>query len=54
MSIPGPLLVGVLYQHTGGWTWPLLLMAGLLLPQMTVGWLAGRDRTIEREAGVGD
>ncbi|MGQ4515827.1 CynX/NimT family MFS transporter [Streptomyces sp. DW26H14] len=54
ISIPGPLLVGVLYQHTGGWTWPLALMAGLLLPQMAVGWLAGRDRTIESEAGVGD
>ncbi|MEW2549371.1 MFS transporter [Streptomyces sp. NPDC047002] len=53
LSIPGPLLVGVLYQHTGGWTWPLALMAGLLLPQMAVGWLAGRDRTIEREARVG-
>ncbi|MBP0460392.1 MFS transporter [Streptomyces bomunensis] len=54
ISIPGPLLVGVLYQHSGGWTWPLALMGGLLLPQMAVGWFAGRDRTIEREAGVGD
>ncbi|WP_234434382.1 CynX/NimT family MFS transporter [Streptomyces sp. NRRL F-5126] len=54
ISIPGPLLVGVLYQHSGGWTWPLALMGGLLVPQMVVGWFAGRDRTIEREAGVGD
>ncbi|GAA3739295.1 CynX/NimT family MFS transporter [Streptomyces tremellae] len=53
LSIPGPLLVGVLYQHTGGWTWPLALMAALLLPQMAVGWSAGRDRTIEQETGVG-
>ncbi|MEV6396315.1 MFS transporter [Streptomyces sp. NPDC051907] len=49
ISIPGPLLVGVLYQHSGGWDLPLALMAGLLLPQMAVGVLAGRDRTVEDE-----
>ena len=27
LSIPGPLLVGALYQHTGGWTAPLALIA---------------------------
>ncbi|QXE39462.1 MFS transporter [Streptomyces sp. GMY02] len=54
ISIPGPLLVGVLYQHTGGWELPIALMAGFLLPQMAAGVIAGRDRTIEEEAGVGD
>ena len=49
VSIPGPLLVGVLYQHSGGWDLPLALMAGLLIPQMIVGSLAGRDRTVEDE-----
>ncbi|MER5886309.1 MFS transporter [Streptomyces sp. NPDC001941] len=49
LSIPGPLLVGVLYGATGGWGVPLLLMAGLMLPQIVVGSLAGRDRTIEDE-----
>ncbi|MFG2331452.1 CynX/NimT family MFS transporter [Streptomyces sp. NPDC048604] len=49
ISIPGPLLVGVLYQHSGGWDLPLALMAGLLVPQMVVGVLAGRDRTVEDE-----
>ncbi|GGT66567.1 CynX/NimT family MFS transporter [Streptomyces lateritius] len=49
ISIPGPLLVGVLYQHSGGWGLPIALMAGLLLPQMAVGVLAGRDRTVEDE-----
>lgn len=52
LSIPGPLLVGVLYQHSGGWELPLALMAGLMLPQIAVGSLAGRDRTIEDEAGM--
>ncbi|MGW3954007.1 CynX/NimT family MFS transporter [Streptomyces sp. NPDC004752] len=50
ISIPGPLLVGVLYQHSGGWGLPIALMAGLMVPQMAVGILAGRDRTVEDEA----
>ncbi|MGW1784179.1 MFS transporter [Streptomyces sp. NPDC002143] len=50
ISIPGPLLVGVLYQHSGGWGLPLALMAALLVPQTVVGVLAGRDRTVEEEA----
>ncbi|MEU4174648.1 CynX/NimT family MFS transporter [Streptomyces sp. NPDC026589] len=49
LSIPGPLLVGVLYQHSGGWGLPIALMAGLMIPQMAAGILAGRDRTIEDE-----
>ncbi|MBM7438167.1 MFS transporter [Streptomyces sp. HB132] len=49
LSIPGPLLVGVLYQHSGGWGLPLALMACLLVPQTVAGMLAGRDRTIEDE-----
>ncbi|MFB7918309.1 CynX/NimT family MFS transporter [Streptomyces sp. NPDC056061] len=49
ISIPGPLLVGVLYQHSGGWGLPIALMAGLMVPQMAAGFLAGRDRTIEDE-----
>ncbi|MFF4451934.1 CynX/NimT family MFS transporter [Streptomyces goshikiensis] len=54
ISIPGPLLIGTLYQHSGGWDLPLALMAGLLVPQIALGVLAGRDRTIEDECGVRD
>lgn len=50
ISIPGPLLVGVLNQSSGGWGLPIALMSGLMIPQMVVGWLAGRDRTVEAEA----
>ncbi|MEU3607381.1 MFS transporter [Streptomyces sp. NPDC035033] len=50
ISIPGPLLVGVLYQHSGGWGVPIALMGGLMIPQMIVGTLAGRDRTVEDES----
>ncbi|MEU0398204.1 MFS transporter [Streptomyces sp. NPDC006208] len=49
IAIPGPLLVGVLYQHSGGWELPIGLMAALIVPQIAVGILAGRDRTVEDE-----
>ncbi|CAL9561261.1 putative transporter YycB [Streptomyces sp. enrichment culture] len=51
ISIPGPLLVGVLYQHSGGWGLPIALMTALMVPQVAAGVLAGRDRTVEDEAG---
>ncbi|MFI6350866.1 CynX/NimT family MFS transporter [Streptomyces sp. NPDC050560] len=49
ISIPGPLLVGVLYQQSGGWTLPILLMGALMVPQIGFGVLAGRGRTVEDE-----
>lgn len=52
ISIPGPLLVGVLYQSSGGWALPIALMAGLMVPQILVGVLAGRNRTIESECAL--
>ncbi len=52
LSIPGPLLVGVLYQHTGGWDVPIVLMGALLVPQILFGVLAGRQRIIEDECAV--
>ncbi|MFI0236978.1 CynX/NimT family MFS transporter [Streptomyces sp. NPDC016845] len=52
ISIPGPLLVGVLYQSSGGWGVPIALMAALMVPQIVVGVLAGRNRTVEDEAAA--
>ncbi|MDG4532520.1 MFS transporter [Streptomyces sp. AV19] len=49
LSIPGPLLVGRLYQATGGWELPIALLAALTVPQAVAGLLAGRDRSIEDE-----
>ncbi|MER7171147.1 CynX/NimT family MFS transporter [Streptomyces mesophilus] len=49
LSIPGPLLVGVLYQHSGGWEAPIVLMGALLVPQILFGVMAGRQRTVEDE-----
>jgi CP family cyanate transporter-like MFS transporter len=41
--------VGVLYQSSGGWGLPIALMTALMIPQMVVGVLAGRDRRVEDE-----
>ncbi|MFJ4984903.1 CynX/NimT family MFS transporter [Streptomyces sp. NPDC088732] len=49
ISIPGPILVGVLYQHSGGWDLPVAFMLALLLPQIAAGLMAGRDRSVEDE-----
>ena len=46
ISVPGPIVVGALYDHTGSWQIPLALMAFLTVPQMVAGALAGRDRQI--------
>ncbi|MCX2971296.1 MULTISPECIES: CynX/NimT family MFS transporter [Streptomyces] len=47
ISIPGPLLVGVLHGLSGDWRAPLALLATLMAVQIGVGVLAGRDRCVE-------
>ena len=49
IAVPGPLLIGVLYQHSGGWDVPLSVMTGLMVGQIALGVLAGRDRVVEDE-----
>ncbi|GIH59830.1 MFS transporter [Microbispora siamensis] len=44
LSVPGPILVGALYQHTGGWRGPLAFVVCLMVPQIAAGYFAGRDR----------
>ncbi|WP_422070761.1 hypothetical protein [Streptomyces hoynatensis] len=46
LSVPGPVLVGALYEHADGWRPPLALMAALMVAQLAAGHLAGRDRRI--------
>ncbi|WP_067505748.1 MFS transporter [Actinoplanes sp. TFC3] len=46
LSIPGPIIVGALYDRNGDWHLPLALMTALMIPQMIAGWFAGRDRRI--------
>lgn len=50
ITIPGPVLVGALYQHSGGWGLPIVLMLVLLVPQTVAGWIAGRARFVEDDA----
>ncbi|WTJ94764.1 MFS transporter [Streptomyces sp. NBC_01537] len=47
IAFPGPILVGALYQHSGGWGLPIGLMVAILLPQTVAGVLAGRSRFVE-------
>jgi CP family cyanate transporter-like MFS transporter len=46
IAIPGPIVVGALYERNGGWEVPLAVMALMMVPQMIAGFLAGRDRRI--------
>ncbi|WP_374106657.1 CynX/NimT family MFS transporter [Kitasatospora aureofaciens] len=50
ISIPGPILIGRIYQVTGEWYWPLGFLALLLVPQMLFGLRAAMARHIEDEA----
>ncbi|SBT50569.1 MFS transporter [Micromonospora auratinigra] len=45
----GPLLVGVLYEATGGWTAPLGFLVAALAVQTTAGMVIARPRYIEDE-----
>ncbi|XVU23811.1 CynX/NimT family MFS transporter [Actinoplanes sp. CA-054009] len=45
-AIPGPILVGVLHDHTDGWRAPLTFVLLLMIPQIIAGFFAGRDRQI--------
>ncbi|MFD7578386.1 CynX/NimT family MFS transporter [Kitasatospora sp. NPDC059817] len=50
ISIPGPILIGRIYQMTGEWYGPLGFLALLLVPQMLFGLRAAMARHIEDEA----
>nr|WP_318646784.1 MFS transporter [Nocardioides donggukensis] len=43
----GPFAVGTIYEHTGGWTWPLLLLTALSVPQLALGRYAARPAFLE-------
>lgn len=52
LSVPGPLLIGVLYQHSGGWGLPLALMSGLMVVQLGLGVRAAGSATSRTRAGA--
>ena len=49
ISVPGPVLIGVLYQREHGWYGPLAFLAVLMAAQAFVGRRAARPRQIEDE-----
>ncbi len=45
-AVIGPFAVGVLHDVTGSWTWPLLGLLALTIPQVVTGWASGRALVI--------
>lgn len=52
ISVPGPILIGRLYQSTGSWYLPLGFLALILVPQIIIGLRAAQPRFIEDELAV--
>ncbi|MGP3912297.1 CynX/NimT family MFS transporter [Nonomuraea sp. 10N515B] len=53
MAGAGPLLVGVLYQMTGGWALTYTMIFAVLVVQLLTGLYVGRDRYLEDERPAG-
>ena len=45
----GPFGIGVLHDHTGGWTVPLLVLLALCVPQLLLGLAVSRPAYVEDE-----
>jgi len=43
IAMAGPLLIGAIYQRTGDWNIPILLLAAILVIELFVSLPAGRD-----------
>jgi CP family cyanate transporter-like MFS transporter len=50
VATAGPLVVGFLHAVTGTWTVPVLVMLAVIVLEGTVGWQAGRARTLPAAA----
>jgi MFS transporter, CP family, cyanate transporter len=47
IAASGPVLIGLLHDATGGWTWPLAVVLGLLVPQLACGLIAAKPGTVD-------
>jgi CP family cyanate transporter-like MFS transporter len=47
MAAVGPFGVDVLHDATGGWTWPLVMLTALTVPQILVGMYVARPVYVE-------
>ncbi|WP_240665986.1 CynX/NimT family MFS transporter [Agromyces sp. LHK192] len=43
----GPILIGVLHEATGGWTWPIAVLAATAVPAAVFGFRAARPGYLE-------
>ncbi|HEX6460569.1 MAG TPA: MFS transporter [Thermoleophilaceae bacterium] len=46
LAAVGPIIMGALHQATGSWTWPLVFLLVLMVPELVFGVAAGRDRQV--------
>jgi CP family cyanate transporter-like MFS transporter len=46
LAAAGPLVFGVLHDATGSWRASLFMLGALTVVQVTVAYLAGRDKVI--------
>jgi CP family cyanate transporter-like MFS transporter len=51
LAAVGPFMMGALYGATGGWTVPLVVLIGLLVPQAIAGVMVSKPRFLEDEIG---
>lgn len=47
LAAAGPFTVGVLYDASGGWTWPLVFLLALAVPQLFLGAYLARPAYVE-------
>lgn len=53
LAATGPILAGAVYSATGGWTAPLAILLGLLVPQLLSGLRAGHGHVAKPTATEG-
>ena len=47
LAAVGPFGVGLVHDATGGWTWPLVMLAALSVPQILIGMYVARPAYVE-------
>ncbi|WP_239455326.1 MFS transporter [Nocardioides gilvus] len=47
IAAPGPFVIGLVHSASNGWTWPLVLLLGLLVPLFALGLYVGRPTYLE-------
>jgi CP family cyanate transporter-like MFS transporter len=52
LAAAGPFTVGLLHTATGGWTWPLVFLTALTVPQLLLGAYVARPAYVEDQLRV--